>query len=98
MRLIYTFEAMWKAAAVILEEKEGVAVGSPKAAIRASRRVGLLSDDDTRDALRMAEDRNLSVHMYRGQIGAEIGQRLASHAEVLGRWLDALRSAATEDT
>ena len=46
LRLIYTFEAVWKAAALLLEEKEGIAVGSPKGAIRASRRAGLLGDAD----------------------------------------------------
>jgi transposase-like protein len=42
----------------------------------------------------MGRDRNLAVHMYRGQIGAEIAQRLAAHAELLHRWLAALRQRA----
>ena len=38
LRFVYTFEAMWKAAALLLEQKEGIAVTSPKSAVRASRR------------------------------------------------------------
>ena len=30
--------------------------------------------------------------MYRGKIGAEIEDRLAGHAALLRRWLDALRA------
>jgi hypothetical protein len=37
----------------------------------------------------------LAVHMYRGQIGTEIAQRLAAHAEVLCRWLAALQARAS---
>ena len=93
LRLVYTFEAIWKAAALLLEQQHGIAVGSPKAAIRASRRAGLLSNGDTEDALRIADDRNLTVHMYKQDIGEAIAERLAGHAAVLRRWLDALRMA-----
>jgi hypothetical protein len=30
LRLVYTFEAMWKTAALLLEEQEGLSVSSPK--------------------------------------------------------------------
>lgn len=96
LRLVYTFEAVWKAAAVLLEQKEGIAVGSPKGAIRASRRAGLLGDQDTEDALRMADDRNLTVHMYKQDIGKEIAERLTGHASVLRRWLSVLRERAAD--
>jgi hypothetical protein len=95
LRLVYTFEAIWKAAALFLEQREGIAVGSPKAAVRASRRVGLLGDEDAQDALRIAEDRNLTVHMYKQDIGEAIAARLTSHAEVLRRWLAAMQQRAT---
>jgi nucleotidyltransferase substrate binding protein (TIGR01987 family) len=98
LRLVYTFEAAWKAAALLLEQKEGIAVASPKGAIRASRRARLLSDNDTEDAIRIADDRNLTVHMYRENLGVEIAERLAGHAVVLRRWLDALRQRAASGT
>jgi hypothetical protein len=94
LRLVYTFEAVWKAAALLLELKEGIAAGSPKAAIRASRRAGLLGDADTEDAIRIADDRNLTVHMYKQDLGEAIAERLAGHTVVLRRWLDALQQRA----
>jgi hypothetical protein len=36
--------------------------------------------------------------MYRGQIGEEIAERLAGHAAVLRRWLDALQERAADGT
>lgn len=94
LRLVYTFEAIWKAAALLLEETEGLAVRSPKEVIRASRRARLLEDEDAEEALRIAEDRNLTVHMYKRDVGQSIAERLASHTAVLHRWLDALLARA----
>jgi len=97
LRLIYTFEAMWKASQQLLAEREGITVASPNATIRAARRLGWLSDEDARAALDMGNDRNLAVHMYRGEIGAEIEAHLAGHAALLRRWLDALQSHAAAE-
>jgi uncharacterized protein YutE (UPF0331/DUF86 family) len=91
LRLIYTFEAVWKACQQALAEREGVEVASPNATIRAARRLGWLSDEDAQAAISVGHDRNLAVHMYRGEIGAEIAQRLAAHAALLRRWLNALQ-------
>jgi hypothetical protein len=91
LSLIYTFEAVWKASQQLLAEHEGITVASPNATIRAARRVGWLSDEDARAAFDIANDRNAAVHMYRGEIGAEIERHLAGHAALLRRWLVALR-------
>ena len=96
LRLIYTFEAVWKACQQLLGEREDMEVASPNTAIRAARRLGWLSDDDAQAATRIGQDRNLAVHMYRGKIGAEIEDRLAGHAAVLRRWLAELRLRAAE--
>jgi len=56
----------------------------------------LLSDNDADAAKKISQGRNLAVHMYRGQLGSEIAERLAGHAAVLHRWLDALRQRADE--
>jgi uncharacterized protein YutE (UPF0331/DUF86 family) len=97
LRLIYTFEAVWKACQQLLAEREDTEVASPNTSIRAARRLGWLSDQDAEAAMMIGRDRNLAVHMYRGQIGADIDDRLTRHAAVLRRWLEALqRRAATE--
>jgi uncharacterized protein YutE (UPF0331/DUF86 family) len=94
LRLIYTFEAVWKACRHLLAERADIEVPSPNGAIRAARRLGWLSDEDARAVTRAGQDRNLAVHMYRGQLGAEIEERLAGHAAVLRRWVDALQQQA----
>ena len=97
LRLIYTFEAVWKACQHLLAEREDTEVASPNTSIRAARRLGWLSDEDAEAAMRIGRDRNLAVHMYRGQIGADIDERLTRHAAVLRRWLEALRKHAVAE-
>ena len=97
LRLIYTFEAVWKACQQLLADKEDIEVASPNTTIRAARRLGWLSDEDAEAAMKIGRDRNLAVHMYRGEIGAEIGERLAGHAAVLRRWLEALQKRAAAE-
>ncbi len=75
-------------------EREDIEVASPNTTIRAARRLGWLTDEDAEAAMKIGRDRNLAVHMYRGQIGAEIAQRLAGHAALLRRWLEALQRRA----
>ena len=94
LRLIYTFEAVWKACQKLLAARENISAGSPNAAIRAACRLGWLSDADARAAIELAKERNLAVHMYRGQVGEQIEQHLAEHAALLHRWLDALQAQA----
>jgi uncharacterized protein YutE (UPF0331/DUF86 family) len=96
LRLIYTFEAVWKACQQLLAEREGIEVASANTTIRSARRLGWLTDEDAQAAIRVGRDRNLAVHMYRGEVGAEIARHLAAHAELLHRWLAALRQRVTD--
>ena len=91
LRLIYSYEAVWKACQRLLAERENIETGSASEVIRAARRLGWLSDEDADAAMQIGRDRNLAVHMYRGRIGDEIEERLAGHAAVLHRWLAAVR-------
>ena len=90
LRFAYTFEAVWKAAQLYLYEQEGIEVGSPKQSIRASRRVGLLTDEQAESALRMTDDRNLVVHVYREAVARALEGPLPLHATTLAAWLGAL--------
>ena len=91
LRFAYTFEAMWKTAQRHLAEREGVEAGSPKQCIRLSRTTGLLTDEEAEAALRMADDRNLVVHIYREALAQQIFARLPNHAGVLRAWLEGMR-------
>lgn len=86
-RFEYTCEAAWKAAQRYLLEQEGVAVGSPKGSIRASREVGLLSDEQAALGLEMIDDRNLTVHTYNEQLAEDIYSHLPGYADLLHIWL-----------
>ena len=89
-RFEYTFEAVWKAVQLYLREIEGLDVGSPKAAARASLQSKLLDEHETRAALTMADDRNLTVHTYNEALAEEIASRLTKHAALLQTWLERL--------
>lgn len=95
-RFNYTFEAVWKTARHYLLLHEGVDAASPKGCIRASRRVGLLSDEQAEGALVMTNDRNLIVHTYKEKLATEIFRRATRHAEVLEAWLNAMRTHVEE--
>jgi uncharacterized protein YutE (UPF0331/DUF86 family) len=91
LRLIYSHEAVWKASQRLLAEHENIETGSANEVIRTARRLGWLSDEDADAAMEIGRDRNLAVHMYRGQIADEIEERLTNHAAVLHRWLQSIR-------
>src|SRR5215813_8609957 len=74
LRLIYTFEAVWKACQQLLAESEDTEVASANTTIRVGRPLGWLSDEDAEVAMKIGRDCNLAVRMYRGQIGAEIAE------------------------
>ena len=95
LRLVYTVEAIWKTAALLLQE-EGITVGSPRGAIVESRQVGWISDNDAEALLALARERNLAVHMYRQGIGEAVASHLVGHAAVLRRWLAAMRQRAAD--
>ena len=98
LRLIFSFEAVWKACQKLLAARENVSAASPNATIRAARNLGWLSDEDARAAIKLGEQRNLAVHMYHDEIGGEIERQLPAHAALLRRWLDALKERASGDT
>jgi len=89
-RFEYTFEAAWKAAQLYLRIVESLEVGSPKAAVRASRQVGLLADNQARRALVMADDRNMTVHTYNQALAERIYTALSEYAPLLEVWVSAM--------
>jgi nucleotidyltransferase substrate binding protein (TIGR01987 family) len=87
-RFEYTFEAVWKAAKQLLLELEGLDMGSPKSVIRASREMGILDEEETVEALQMADDRNLTVHTYNEALASAIYERLKGYVVLLRHWLE----------
>jgi len=94
-RFEYTFEAVWKTAQLYLREVHGVDVGSPKATARASLQTHILDESETRAALLMVDDRNLTVHTYDERVARQIASRLGDHAVLMRSWLDRMEPPAT---
>ena len=95
-RFEYSFEAVWKAVQRYLKDIEGMDVGSPKGVARASLRVGLLTAEQTRSALVMTDDRNLTVHTYNEPLADAIYSRIAGYIPLLDEWLGALERRLEE--
>jgi len=97
-RFEYTYEAVWKAAQTYLRVAENLEMASPTTVSRGCFRAGVLNEDETRTALRMARDRNLTVHTYNEELAEAIYSRLREHAELMERWLQAMERRATEES
>jgi nucleotidyltransferase substrate binding protein (TIGR01987 family) len=91
LRFTYTFETVWKAAQLYLAEREELEAGSPVGVIRACWQAGILDEQQTEAASRMARDRNLTVHTYQEELAIELYGRLRAHADLLSVWLERLR-------
>lgn len=86
-RFEYTFEALWKAAQAYHRHVDGIGAASPKSVIRAAYQSGILTEEDSRAAMQMAEDRNLTVHTYNEELAELIYSRLPAYASLMRRWL-----------
>lgn len=94
-RFEYSFEAVWKAAQLYLSDAHGLLAGSPKQTARLSLQVGVFTESEARAALRMADDRNQTVHTYNEAVANEIAARLGEHAALLRAWLDRIEEPPT---
>src|SRR3974377_138194 len=63
LRLIYSYEAVWKVCQKVLAALENVSAASPNATIRAARALGWLSDEDAQAALKLGEEPNPAAPM-----------------------------------
>lgn len=95
-RFEYSFEAVWKAAQRYLKTHEAVEIGTPKSCIRASRDAQLLDDRQTESALNMANDRNITSHIYSEEMAEAIFRRLCDHCRLLDLWLSAMEERAKD--
>jgi nucleotidyltransferase substrate binding protein (TIGR01987 family) len=87
-RFEYTFETVWKAAQLYLNEIEGLTANSPKSTVRASWQTGLFDEKTAQTALRMVEARNLTVHTYNEKLARSIYRQITVFVDVLQEWLE----------
>ena len=91
-RFEFAFEIMWKCGKDYLLDREGLEAASPKKVIRTLRQVGLFSDEEAELALKMADDRNLTVHTYDEKMAIALSERIIAYEKLLADWLDRLRA------
>lgn len=96
-RFEYTIEAVWKSLQLFLREKEGIDCYSPKSCFREAGSVGLLSAEETVQALEMIDDRNLTSHTYHEEIAEEIYKKLPIYAGIMKKLLDGMKKYGLED-
>lgn len=71
-RFEYSIDTLWKYLKLYLETKHGVVQKSPKSVFKELLRVGVIGEEETRQALEMVDDRNLTAHTYNEEIAQEI--------------------------
>ncbi len=81
-RFEFTFEAMWKALQARARD-QGLEAGSPRQALQAALRMGLLDASDEEDAWALLHWRNLTVHTYDEATALEVESFVRSRAVVL---------------
>lgn len=86
-RFEFAFEIMWKCGKDYLLDRDGLEAASPKKVIRLLREVGLFSDEEAEQALKMADDRNLTAHTYDEKMAIELARRIVEHEKLLAEWL-----------
>lgn len=92
-RFEFSFELLWKCAKEYLYVVEGIDAASPKKVIRCCRELGLLDDEQTREALQMADDRNLTTHTYDETFAQAVEERIRRYAPLLQLWLGKIGGA-----
>ena len=82
-RFEYTFETAWKTSQLYLTEVESLPANSPKGVFRALGESGILSAEETIQALAMADDRNKTVHTYIESVAVQIYSQLREYSALL---------------
>lgn len=89
-RFEFSFELLWKCGKDYLRVMEGLDVASPKGVIRHCRELGIFDTMQTEQALRMADDRNLTTHVYDAVFAEEIARRIVGYEALLRYWYEML--------
>ena len=75
-RFEYTFELCWKTAKVMLTDRFGVDIFSPKGVFRELRKNYLLTDEEAEMFLKATDDRNEIIHTYNENFSLELYKKI----------------------
>lgn len=90
-RFELSFDTLWKYAKVYLEVKTGILQNSPKAVFRELLRINLISEESTKHALQLVDDRNATTHTYQEEIAKEICADIPLYYDIMKTIFEALK-------
>ena len=80
-RFEFTYELFWKLLKAHLQ-REGIVANTPRECFKEAYKLGLLGDEEA--ALKMIDDRNMTVHLYDKESSRAIFERIRTvHVELL---------------
>jgi nucleotidyltransferase substrate binding protein (TIGR01987 family) len=92
-RYEFTFELCWKAVKTYLKEQEAIECYSPKACFREIKNILGLTEKDIEICLRMAGDRNLSVHTYSEKMANQLYEKLKGYLAITEKIFNKLKKS-----
>lgn len=87
-RFEFSFEILWKAAKDYLFEVDGIIESSPKKVIRACFEQGVLDEEETRQAIKMTDARNLTTHTYDEGFAEEMVTKVRRYESLMRAWYE----------
>ena len=78
-RFEFSFELLWKVVKIYLKETHAIECDSPKTCFRELRLPLNLSEKEVELCLKMADDRNLSVHTYSKEMAEKLYKRIRKY-------------------
>lgn len=91
-RFEYMFETVWKTAQAYLADRELIESASPKGVIRGCFKAGMFDDETAENLMKLANDRNLTVHTYKEEFAIQLYSRINNHTILLRQWLMEIKS------
>lgn len=86
-RFEYSVDTVWKYVKEYLRNKFGVERNSPKPILRECLKNGLLSEEETELGLTMIDDRNETVHAYKGDVATTVSAAIPNYYKLLKQLL-----------
>lgn len=78
-RFEFSFELFWKTLKIYLKESEKINCNSPRDCFREIKNILGLTENDIKTCLKMADDRNFSVHTYSEKIANVLYKKLKKY-------------------
>ncbi len=93
-RFEYSFELLWKVVKIYLKDTHAIDCDSPKSCFRELRLPLKLSNMEVEACLKMADDRNLSVHTYSKEMAEKLYKRIKKYREIAGKIYEKIAQTA----